>query len=218
MCVKVEVDVLGSQQHWMKSLWSERRMCVKVEVDVLGSQQHWMKSLWSERRMCVKVEVDVLGSLSLTVLMVSADVKHHWTWTPVGASPNCSALPPIHYDPKYFLRVCLTSSKHTWHRRHPQAFMTPKTSCKEALFTLTTSSKHSVHWRHHPRTLLHWRHQQAFFTLKTSPNIHNTENILQAFFTLKTSPSILYTEDIIQTFLTPKTFSKQSWHKVKTFS
>ena len=31
----------------------------------------------SELRSCVKVEVDVLGSLSLTVLMVSVDVKLH---------------------------------------------------------------------------------------------------------------------------------------------
>ena len=29
---------------------------------------------------CVKVEVVVLGSPSLTVLMVSVDVKQHWTW------------------------------------------------------------------------------------------------------------------------------------------
>ena len=30
-----------------------------------------------EFRSCVKVVVDVLGSPSLTVLMVSVDVKHH---------------------------------------------------------------------------------------------------------------------------------------------
>ena len=28
----------------------------------------------------MKVEVDVLCSLSLIVLMVSVDVKQHWTW------------------------------------------------------------------------------------------------------------------------------------------
>ena len=36
----------------------------------------------SELRCCVKAEVDVLGSLSLTVCMVSVDVKQHWTRTP----------------------------------------------------------------------------------------------------------------------------------------
>ena len=35
----------------------------------------------SEFRSCVKVEVAVLGSPSLTVLMVSVEVKQHWTWT-----------------------------------------------------------------------------------------------------------------------------------------
>ena len=34
----------------------------------------------SELRRCVKVEVAVLGSTSLTVLMVSVDVKQHLTW------------------------------------------------------------------------------------------------------------------------------------------
>ena len=36
-------------------------------------------SLETELRSCVKVEVDVLGSSSLIILMVSADVKQHWT-------------------------------------------------------------------------------------------------------------------------------------------
>ena len=35
----------------------------------------------SELRSCVNVEVAVLGSPSLIVLMVSVDVKKHWTWT-----------------------------------------------------------------------------------------------------------------------------------------
>ena len=39
-------------------------------------------SLWlAEFRSCVKVEVAVLGSPSLIVLMVSVDVKQHWTGT-----------------------------------------------------------------------------------------------------------------------------------------
>ena len=33
----------------------------------------------SEPRSCVKVEVDVLGSPSLIDLIVSVDVKQHWT-------------------------------------------------------------------------------------------------------------------------------------------
>ena len=36
---------------------------------------------WSELRSCVKVEVAIQGSPSLTVLMVSMDVKQCWTWT-----------------------------------------------------------------------------------------------------------------------------------------
>ena len=35
----------------------------------------------SELRSCMKVEVAVLGSPSLIVLMVSVDIKQHWTWT-----------------------------------------------------------------------------------------------------------------------------------------
>ena len=35
----------------------------------------------SELRSCVKVEAAVLDSPSLTVLMVSVDIKQHWTWT-----------------------------------------------------------------------------------------------------------------------------------------
>ena len=34
----------------------------------------------TELRICVIVEVDVLGSLSLTVLMVSVDVRQHFNW------------------------------------------------------------------------------------------------------------------------------------------
>ena len=36
-----------------------------------------LRHLFTEFRSCVKVEVAVLGSLSVTVLLVSADVKHH---------------------------------------------------------------------------------------------------------------------------------------------
>ena len=65
------------------------RSCVKVEVDVLGSQSLIARTVSgrkatlnlkpsSELRSCVKVEVAVLGSpsLTLTVLMVCVDVKH----------------------------------------------------------------------------------------------------------------------------------------------
>ena len=37
---------------------------------------------WPEPRSCVKVRVAVLGSPSPVVLVVSVDVKQHWTWTP----------------------------------------------------------------------------------------------------------------------------------------
>ena len=37
----------------------------------------------SELRSCVTVEMAILGSPSLMVLMVSVDVKQHWTWTVV---------------------------------------------------------------------------------------------------------------------------------------
>ena len=52
-----------------KGEWSrpELRNCVKIE---------WSRP---ELRNCVKVEVAVLGSASLIVLVVSMDVKQHWT-------------------------------------------------------------------------------------------------------------------------------------------
>ena len=40
-------------------------------------KHHERRSTWLHSRSCVKVEVAVLGSLSLTVLMVSVDVKQH---------------------------------------------------------------------------------------------------------------------------------------------
>ena len=71
-------------------LCSELRSCVKVEVDVLGSpvpdspyglcgrnSNIELELRHSEIRSCVEVEVDVLGSPSLTVLMISVDVKQH---------------------------------------------------------------------------------------------------------------------------------------------
>ena len=75
----VSVDV---KQHSKKL-----RICLKIEVDVLGSQtlivlnmvsvdvnQHFKKL-----RSCLKVEVDALGSPSLTVriIMVSVDLNQH---------------------------------------------------------------------------------------------------------------------------------------------
>ena len=45
-----------------------------VSVDV---KHHVYLLTYSELRTCVKVEVAVLGSQSLTVLMVSVDVKQH---------------------------------------------------------------------------------------------------------------------------------------------
>ena len=42
-------------------------------------KERFHKSCQLELRSCVKVEVAILGSLSLTVLMVSVDIKQHWT-------------------------------------------------------------------------------------------------------------------------------------------
>ena len=44
----------------------------------------------AEFRSCVKVEVAVLGSPSLIILMVSVDVKQHWTWSSWTWSWCCS--------------------------------------------------------------------------------------------------------------------------------
>ena len=43
----------------------------------------------------MKVEVTVLGSPSLIVLLVSVDVKQHWTWSSHGwVTVRCQALSP----------------------------------------------------------------------------------------------------------------------------
>ena len=53
----------------------------KPENQNLPRFRYWCDFvLLSELGNCVKVEVCVLGSLSLVVLMVSVDVKQHWTW------------------------------------------------------------------------------------------------------------------------------------------
>ena len=64
-------------------LSTELRSCVKVEVAVLGSPSLTVRTVSEDVKLrnCVKVEVVVLGSPSLIlVLMVSVDVKQHWTW------------------------------------------------------------------------------------------------------------------------------------------
>ena len=68
---------------------TELRSCAKVEVTDLGLPVPKIVHIFlrgrnaplhcsiTELRSCAKVEVAVLGSLSLTVLMVSVDVKQH---------------------------------------------------------------------------------------------------------------------------------------------
>ena len=73
----------------VQPLCAELRSCVKVEVDVLGSQslivrtisvdvkQQWTWTFRAEE-LCER-RVAVLGSPSLIVRTVSVDVKQHWT-------------------------------------------------------------------------------------------------------------------------------------------
>ena len=52
-------------------------VCLLVNWSATSIRRERLKKTLKELRSCVKVEVDVLGSPSLTVLMVSVDVKQH---------------------------------------------------------------------------------------------------------------------------------------------
>ena len=59
----------------------------------------------TELRICVKVGVAVRGFQSLTVLMVSVDVKQHWTWT-------CKAFPIF----QFVISSCQCENDDAWGR------------------------------------------------------------------------------------------------------
>ena len=77
LCLPLLPDVLNTYLH---------RLTPNAQEAAVGELITWqhinrMKSLRGELKSCVKVEVAVLGTPSLTVLMVSVDVKKNWTWT-----------------------------------------------------------------------------------------------------------------------------------------
>ena len=81
---------LCSSQTRCTSAWAKRRRWKRQCCRAAGSRYSRARDrtgeVWvcnrnkSELRSCVKVEVAVLGCPSLTVLVVYANVKQHWTW------------------------------------------------------------------------------------------------------------------------------------------